>query len=102
MKAQFYIQLVYRATLPFTITSKKPDFEPILTPIKVYFKTKNGSSLTFLLISFLLQTSKLKKNHYCPGCPNSLNSKIHALKCGWLIDQMYIKLEKAAVTYLPF
>ena len=52
---QFCIQLVYRDTFPFTLTSKNPSFSQFGIK-KVYFTTEIENFLTFMLINFLVQS----------------------------------------------
>ena len=108
---QFYIQLVYRANLPFTLTSKNLSFSLIWTK-KVYFKAKIKFFLTFILINFFVHTTKPRSSGCvlfvimwkkkpskelnfskieeipCQNVPNSTNSCCQM----WLIDQPYMKL----------
>ena len=82
---QFYIQLVYRAILPFyTNTSKK--FQPVmyLQPKWIFFLTQRFSADATKCRNF----SKAEKFSLLPWLPIHWNSWSQK----WLIDQLYIKL----------
>ena len=90
--SQFYIQLVYKATLPFTLTSKNLAYSE---PKKYTFKVKINISQTFMLIKLLVQTlqstetlAKLKKNSNTALAAQT----VKFMSQMWLLDQLYIKM----------